>query len=68
MVILPGKQYPNVFHHGGHLYGKTIPMFQVVKSMAISGTDLLEVPTIYIYICICKYIYIYKGRRFKAFF
>jgi len=26
---------------------KTIPMFQVVKSMAISGTDLLEVPTIY---------------------
>ena len=57
MVILPGKQYPNVFHHGGHLYGKTIPMFQVVKSMAISGTDLLEVPTIYIYVYVNIYIY-----------
>ena len=40
---------------------KTIPMFQMVKSMAISGTDLLEVPTIYIYIYIHidNYIYIY---------
>ena len=48
---------------------KTIPMFQVVKSMAISGTDLLEVPTIYIYIHIYIHVHVYiKGLLFKAFF
>ena len=42
------------------------PWWNDVQSMAISGTDLLEVPTIYIYKQIYIYIYIYIRPKFQG--